>query len=231
MERNLNFFFFKFLTRWCRCFRKDRRMKIPSHEKKKEFLGVFFYNFFFQWRRLLVAPADPGVPFSPFRLAVRDCGTFRRYCGQTEREGQKQHAPRPPAARKVGRAKERRSQAIFLDFRIFPHQHFRQVCALLEKKIKKKTVRVCVWEGRELLPAPGSCAHEIRRRRPWKDHALCIVRDWTRSPARTLKPTGGWEDRLRKSFKYPLPPKTPVHLLSIRHARSRHIRRFPRWKK
>lgn len=71
-----------------------------------------------------------------------------------------------------------------LDFRISPSG----LRAPWRKRFK--TFRPCVW-GRELLPVPGSCAHEILSRRPWKSHAHRIVRDWTRSPARTLKPTGG----------------------------------------
>lgn len=47
-------------------------------KKRKLF---FFFGFNFERDRQLLVPRCSRC--SPFRLAVRDCGIFRRYCGQT----------------------------------------------------------------------------------------------------------------------------------------------------
>lgn len=209
-------------------------MKIPSHGgKKRNFSGFLLQNlvlflFCSGGAGSLWAPADPGVPFSPFRLAVRDCGTFRRYCGQTEsRQGQKQHAPPPRPHQKWDEPRSagaKRFSSLILGFR-------HQVCALLEKEKRFKTfrpsVRVCVGavapSRSRIMRSRNSITAAVKKPRPSHRAGLDA---FTGSYA---KAHGGWEDRLmrKKSFKAP-PPLRP--LLSIHHARSRHIRRSPRWK-
>lgn len=168
------------------------------------------------------APADPGVPFSPFRLAVRDCGTFRRYCGQTEsRQGQKQHAPPPRPHQKWDEPRSAGAKRFsLLDFKDFAIRFARSL-----RKVQNLP-SVCVGAGApsrsRIMRSRNSITAAVKKPRPSHRAGLDA---FTGSYA---KAHGGWEDRLMRKIKIFKSPPPSVHLLSIHHARSRHIRRSPR---